>query len=211
MRTKGFCARQPNTACVSGTTANTVCEPQAAPFGVANLPKPCQIGMSGQIALRRILHQEYHCLSLQARTSLLPMRVHQRLTGDIRFIEHPIQGFDRFPGVVLLGQRGCRIAGHPAGGLDRAPGATPILQRRLPKRLFGPLVWMHQLVRFHQTPRFDPILAKMWVKDRSCRRGMNGLRLGRLPGQAVCGRLGLECLFLIQERGHPDACASPFC
>ena len=140
---------------------------EAAPFGVADLPQACHAGMSGQIDLRRILHQEDHRFCLQAGAGLLPMRLHQRLKGHIGFLEQSVHRFQVFPGLLLLGQRGCRIADHPTGGLDRSPGTTPIPQQRLSKGLFGPLVGMQQLRLFPSTTPFSPILAKMWVKDRS--------------------------------------------
>jgi hypothetical protein len=75
---------------------------------------------------------------------------------------------------LRLWQRGCRIVDQPTGRLDRSAGATPIPQRSLPKRLFCPLVWLQQLVRFQQTLRFDPILTEMWVKDRLESTGLSG-------------------------------------
>jgi hypothetical protein len=144
---------------------------EAMSFPMADRSQARHTGMPGQIDFRCVLHQQDHHFCLQPGVGLLPMRLHQCLKGHFRFITQSVHRFQRFPGLVLFGQRSCWIAGHRTSSLDCPPGAPPIPQGCLPKRLLGPLVRRQQLVCFHQLPRFASILAKMWVKDSTLGMG----------------------------------------
>lgn len=144
---------------------------ETTPSSITDWPQAGHRGMCGQIDLRRILHEQDDGLLGQPRTGLALMRLHQCLKGDLWFVKQPVHRFQGFPGALLFGQGGGRIADQPTGGDDRPPGAPPISRLRLPKGLFRPLVVMQQVCCVHQPPRFPPILAKMWVKDRLSSQG----------------------------------------
>lgn len=122
---------------------------EAAPFPVADLPHTRHAGMRGQINCGWVRHQEDDPFLGQARVGVLPMRLHQRCKGHVWLIEQSVHRFEGFPGVVLLRQRSCRIAGYCTGGLDRPPGAPSIPQLCRSEGLLGPLVCLQHLRCFH--------------------------------------------------------------
>jgi hypothetical protein len=94
--------------------------------------------MPGPINCRPILHQQHHCLRLQAGARLLPMRGQQGFKSHFRFIEQSVHRFEVFPSLVVFGPPSLRIADQRTGSLDRSSSAPPIPQQRWSKGLFGP-------------------------------------------------------------------------
>lgn len=77
---------------------------QPASLPIADLAHAAHLRMMRKVHFRGVLHQQDDWPSLNVFARLLPMRLHQRLEGDIVFREQAVQGNRPFPGVHLVGQ-----------------------------------------------------------------------------------------------------------
>ena len=102
-------------------------------------------------------------------SGLLPMRLHQRLKGDIIFLEQSVQGHCLFPGLHVGGQVGRGILGHAFRSFHGSSRATNVIELARPKGLCGPAFWVQNVLGVHL-----PILAacKMCIKDRAKAQGL---------------------------------------
>jgi hypothetical protein len=97
------------------------------------------------------------------------MRLHQRIEGDIGFIEQSIHCFYIFPGLCLRGPRGSAIPSHVSRGLHGSPRTAHVLELCLSKGRFGPLLRVQDFLRVQLSILPD---CKMWVKDRPIGAGV---------------------------------------
>jgi hypothetical protein len=123
-----------------------------------------------EIQVGGILYEQDQWEALHLLACLLPMRLHQRIKGDIGFIEQSIHGFSIFPAVRLGGPRGSRILSHVSRGRHGSSCAAHVFELRLSKGPFGPLLWVQYFLRFHPSILPD---CKMWVKDSALARGVS--------------------------------------
>jgi hypothetical protein len=123
-----------------------------------------------EIQVGRILHQQHQWQDIHALACLLSMRLHQRIKGDIGFIEQSIHCFSIFPALRLGWQRGGGILSHVSRCRHGSPRAAQVFEVRLSKSSFGPPLWVQDFLRFHLSILSE---CKMWVKDRSLDLGMD--------------------------------------
>jgi len=122
-----------------------------------------------EIQVGRILYQQHQWQGIHVLACLLPMRLHQRIKGDIGFIEQSIHCFSIFPALSLGWQRGGRILSHVSRCRHGSPRAAHVFELRLSKGGFGPPLWVQDFLRFHLSILSE---CKMWVKDSSLDGGV---------------------------------------
>jgi hypothetical protein len=141
------------------------------PVPIADFSQATYLAAMAQIQVRGVLDQQDERQALHVLACLLPMRLHQRIEGDIGFIEQSIHCFYIFPGLRLRWQRGSAILSHVSRGLHGSPCTAHVLELCLSKGRFGPLLRVWDFLRFHLSILPD---CKMWVKDRPGSQGLSG-------------------------------------
>jgi hypothetical protein len=81
------------------------------PVSIPDLSQAAHLRAMREIQVSHLLHQQHKWQAIHALACLVPMRVHQRIKGDVGFIEQSIHGFSIFPALHLGWQRGgARVA-----------------------------------------------------------------------------------------------------
>ncbi len=129
---------------------------QPSPAFIADLAKSLGFGMVAQVHFGGVLDQQHYRPGFDLFPRLVPMRLHQRLKGYIRFLQQSVHGDHIFPRLHLgwQGRRG--VLRHPGGRLHSSSRSANIFELAGSKRLFSPAFWIQNCLCVHL-----PIVARV--------------------------------------------------